>query len=79
MADNTDLEQITGFIIESNGSLTGFTHAQLTDAVRKYFNANTDKFPKNYSPLNIVQDLLKSEYVKESSERGLYSFNTELL
>ncbi|MEK6857789.1 MAG: hypothetical protein AABX39_04345 [Nanoarchaeota archaeon] len=75
MAVDTDLEQITGSIIESNGSLTDFTYAQLTSAVKEYFNANVDKFPKNYSPLNIVQDLLKSERIKETSKRGLYSFD----
>ncbi|MBI5066417.1 hypothetical protein HZA97_09360 [Candidatus Woesearchaeota archaeon] len=75
MAGNKDLDQITGFIIDSNGSLTNFTHAQLTEAVRNYFNANLEKFPSFYSPLNIIQELFKFEYVKESSEKGLYSFN----
>ncbi len=75
MAVNKDLEEIAGFIVGSGGSLTNFTYAQLTEAVRNYFNANLKRFPSTYSPLNIVTDLLKSECVKESSEKGVYSFN----
>ncbi len=75
MVVNHDLEKITGFLVESNGSLTNFTQAQLTEAVRKYFNANLEQFPSHYSPLNIIQDLFKSERVKELSEKGFYSFN----